>query len=617
MPVDSLLKGRAMAPSSSSSASSASRGRGKGFALVAAVYLLGLFIGALDTGIVTPARTVIQSDLGIGEQMGVWIITIYTLAYAAAIPVMGKLADRSGRKYVYLASILLFGVGSIAGAVAAFLKTNGVLFGFKDYDLVMSLPVPTSSVVLSRIASLYAMSLLFGVLVMVPAFAVYASAAGVSAVGVACMALSIVLAPLLPLAAAVVLAVLIAAVSSRFKHANVAVIVLTLAATLAAVFGSFALSGQSDDLAALSALGAQLTGQLAAIFPPAAWATAGIVQGDLVQFAAFAAVNIAAAAAVFALVVRLFVPVNSLLMSSRPRGTFSFDGDKGAGAKSSTPFRALMVKELRLLAATPIYFMNACIGYVLVLVAAVAVAVGSATGMLSLDLLPPAYAPFVGALLPWALAFFCAISSTTAASVSLEGSARWLMLTAPVSPATVLGAKVAVNLAIAVQCLAVSAVLMAVSLPLDALSVAALFAVPLAASMLAACLGLALDARSPKYDWTSVYEPVKRGVPVFAVIDRVSARWRRARKRAPSRAPTCARACSASTRARICWPSWRSALRPSCSPACWRRRCCRWLPRCTWRATGALAWRCARAQASPSSRASASCRCRGCTGCCS
>ena len=136
------------------------------------------------------------------------------------------------------------------------------------------------------------------------------------------------------------------------------------------------------------------------------------MQGDLVQFAAFAAVNIAAAAAVFALVARLFVPVNSLLMSSRPRGTFSFDGDKGAGAKSSTPFRALMVKELRLLAATPIYFMNACIGYVLVLVAAVAVAVGSATGMLSLDLLPPAYAPFVGALLPWALAFFCAISST-------------------------------------------------------------------------------------------------------------------------------------------------------------------------------------------------------------
>ena len=493
----------------------------KPFILLLKIQLLGLF-GINKTLHADPAKA--KRTLALAALV-VAAVVLFASAYSAGVA--QGLVQIGLAEAVPLVAVL---VGAIAGAVAAFLKTNGVLFGFKDYDLVMSLPVPTSSVVLSRIASLYAMSLLFGVLVMVPAFAVYASAAGVSAVGVACMALSIVLAPLLPLAAAVVLApllplaaavvlaVLIAAVSSRFKHANVAVIVLTLAATLAAVFGSFALSGQSDDLAALSALGAQLTGQLAAIFPPAAWATAGIVQGDLVQFAAFAAVNIAAAAAVFALVARLFVPVNSLLMSSRPRGTFSFDGDKGAGAKSSTPFRALMVKELRLLAATPIYFMNACIGYVLVLVAAVAVAVGSATGMLSLDLLPPAYAPFVGALLPWALAFFCAISSTTAASVSLEGSARWLMLTAPVSPATVLGAKVAVNLAIAVQCLAVSAVLMAVSLPLDALSVAALFAVPLAASMLAACLGLALDARSPKYDWTSVYEPVKRGVPVFAVI---------------------------------------------------------------------------------------------------
>ena len=485
----------------------------KPFILLLKIQLLGLF-GINKTLHADPAKA--KRTLALAALV-VAAVVLFASAYSAGVA--QGLVQIGLAEAVPLVAVL---VGAIAGAVAAFLKTNGVLFGFKDYDLVMSLPVPTSSVVLSRIASLYAMSLLFGVLVMVPAFAVYASAAGVSAdldaaVGCAGRALSIVLAPLLPLAAAVVLAVLIAAVSSRFKHANVAVIVLTLAATLAAVFGSFALSGQSDDLAALSALGAQLTGQLAAIFPPAAWATAGIVQGDLVQFAAFAAVNIAAAA-VFALVVRLFVPVNSLLMSSRPRGTFSFDGDKGAGAKSSTPFRALMVKELRLLAATPIYFMNACIGYVLVLVAAVAVAVGSATGMLSLDLLPPAYAPFVGALLPWALAFFCAISSTTAASVSLEGSARWLMLTAPVSPATVLGAKVAVNLAIAVQCLAVSAVLMAVSLPLDALSVAALFAVPLAASMLAACLGLALDARSPKYDWTSVYEPVKRGVPVFAVI---------------------------------------------------------------------------------------------------
>lgn len=228
--------------------------------------------------------------------------------------------------------------------------------------------------------------------------------------------------------------------------------------------------------------------------------------------------NLVAACAVLALVVRLFVPVNSMLMSSRPRGPFSFDGKGAAAAKAGSPLRALMAKEVRLLVATPIYFMNACIGYVLVLVAAIAVAAGTLTGALSLDLLPPELAPVIGLVLPWGLAFFCSISSTTAASVSLEGSSRWLMLTAPVPPSTVLWSKAAVNLAIGLPFLLVSAVLVAVSLPLDALSVVALFAVPSASCLLATSLGLAMDARRPRYDWTTVYEPVKRGMPVFVVV---------------------------------------------------------------------------------------------------
>ena len=83
------------------------------YVLIMIVYLLGIFMGAIDTGIVTPARTVIQNDLMVNNNTGIWMITIYTLAYAASIPIMGKLADKYGRKYIYLASILLFGVGSL------------------------------------------------------------------------------------------------------------------------------------------------------------------------------------------------------------------------------------------------------------------------------------------------------------------------------------------------------------------------------------------------------------------------------------------------------------------------------------------------------------------------
>jgi len=81
--------------------------------IIMAVYLFGIFMGAIDTGIVTPARTVIQNHLMVDDKTGIWMITIYTLAYAASIPIMGKMADKYGRKYIYLMSIFLFGLGSL------------------------------------------------------------------------------------------------------------------------------------------------------------------------------------------------------------------------------------------------------------------------------------------------------------------------------------------------------------------------------------------------------------------------------------------------------------------------------------------------------------------------
>lgn len=85
----------------------------RSLALISVIYLAGIFMGAIDTGIVTPARTIIQNNLMVDDKTGIWMITIYTLAYAASIPVMGKLADRYGRKTIYILSIALFGLGSL------------------------------------------------------------------------------------------------------------------------------------------------------------------------------------------------------------------------------------------------------------------------------------------------------------------------------------------------------------------------------------------------------------------------------------------------------------------------------------------------------------------------
>ena len=112
------------------------RAQNKGYALIAAVYLLGLFIGALDMGIVTPCRTVIQNDLGVDDSLGVWMLTIYTLAYAVSIPIMGKLADRHGRKYIYLTCVFLFGLGSLLCGLAQNVGSFGMLIAARAVQAI-------------------------------------------------------------------------------------------------------------------------------------------------------------------------------------------------------------------------------------------------------------------------------------------------------------------------------------------------------------------------------------------------------------------------------------------------------------------------------------------------
>lgn len=96
-------------------------------AFIMILYILGIFMGALDTGIVSPARTIIQNSLGVGEKNGIWMITIYTLSYASIIPFSGKLADRLGRKYIYLISVALFGIGSSICGISSFFSSFPML----------------------------------------------------------------------------------------------------------------------------------------------------------------------------------------------------------------------------------------------------------------------------------------------------------------------------------------------------------------------------------------------------------------------------------------------------------------------------------------------------------
>src|SRR5215468_6508489 len=86
--------------------------------LIALVAALGLIPIVLDTTIVTVALTPIRNDLHTDVNTVQWIVTGFFLANSAVIAVGGYLANRFGRRRMFLVGITVFTLGSVLCAVS-------------------------------------------------------------------------------------------------------------------------------------------------------------------------------------------------------------------------------------------------------------------------------------------------------------------------------------------------------------------------------------------------------------------------------------------------------------------------------------------------------------------
>lgn len=79
---------------------------------------LGVFAGALDLSVLSPALPAIGRQFSVETSDLAWVFTLYLLVTVLSIALASTLADRYGRRPIYLACIVLFAAGSIV-AIAA------------------------------------------------------------------------------------------------------------------------------------------------------------------------------------------------------------------------------------------------------------------------------------------------------------------------------------------------------------------------------------------------------------------------------------------------------------------------------------------------------------------
>lgn len=81
--------------------------------IVAAIYVLALFMNILDSTIVNVALPTLAAEFGASASEIQWVVTAYLLSLAVSIPVSGWAGDHFGTKRVFLVALALFTAGSL------------------------------------------------------------------------------------------------------------------------------------------------------------------------------------------------------------------------------------------------------------------------------------------------------------------------------------------------------------------------------------------------------------------------------------------------------------------------------------------------------------------------
>ncbi len=85
---------------------------------IAIVVILGAIMSVLDTTIVNVALDSLTNELSAPLDQIQWVVTGYLLAIAAVLPITGWAANRFGARRIYITSLVLFTLGSLACGLA-------------------------------------------------------------------------------------------------------------------------------------------------------------------------------------------------------------------------------------------------------------------------------------------------------------------------------------------------------------------------------------------------------------------------------------------------------------------------------------------------------------------
>jgi len=419
----------------------------------------------------------------------------YSIMFAEAIKV--------GRLSFVLLPGAMFALGCFLTIINTVYKANGTIFGFKDFDILMSLPIKKSHIILSKINFLYLLDFLTVAVLMIPAGIIYGIYSNAALMYYFYLIITMPFIAVIPLIVGLFFGAIITFITSRLKKSNILSLILYMAFFIGIMF--LAYGGNSSTDAYLSMLK-----KMNKIYPLTTFYISATCDGNILYSVLFIVGSLVLGVIFLYLMGINYLKINTAIITKSTGAKYNMQS-----IKKSSPLRALYSKEIKRFFALPMYVMNSGIGAIMAIIISV-IALVSMNGetMESFRVLLSGM-PIIAFALPIAIALILTLSVTTNCSVSLEGKNMWILKSSPIRTKDILLAKLMVSYTAILPLGLISSVLLGIAFKIGIIYHIYSLLMIIFLVAFSSALGLIINLLYVKLEWASEIVVIKQSAAVL------------------------------------------------------------------------------------------------------
>lgn len=443
---------------------------------------------------------------GKGALIGFAILYIYLFALFGGLTFL--IGDTLWEPYSALnLEWLYFSVfGILATTMGVFMGIFTVytnLYQAKDNELLLSLPIPPSKMLIAKMFNCYLMTFIFEAIVLIPCYIVYFINSPFSVQNFIISVANILIMPLFAVAIGCILGWVVALISSKIKK-NIRTIVIVIVSIV--FFGAYYYI--ISDASAFMKNFIAHTEKVADVAKSSFYLFYLFGKGCLGDLKALMIFILIAAALIFAVIFVLSKTFIKIVIKEKGSSVKKF---KKQSLSSASTGKALLKREFARYTSSAVYILNCTMGVILTVLAIFFT-------ILKKDILLMIPAEYAGIIACGVIAMLASMNDITAPSVSLEGRTLWIVQSLPVRPWEILKAKLRMHVILSAVPLLIFVGVVEVIFDMTLIARIMLPVYAVLFSLCEAAFGLMLNIKMPNLTWKNETVAVKQSMNVLAAL---------------------------------------------------------------------------------------------------